>query len=157
IPAGSGGSISAFALNDTDLIIDINAYFGAAGASTLQFYPLAPCRVIDTRGASGTFGGPVLAGGTSRSFPIQSSPCGAPGTALAYSFNVTVVPRGFLGYVTAWPTGQPQPNVSTLNSLDGSVLANAATVPAGTGGAVSFFANNTTDLVVDINGYFAPP
>ena len=70
---------------------------------------------------------------------------------------MTVVPQGPLGYLTAWPTGQTQPVVSTLNSLDGTVLANAAIVPAGTGGAVSFFASDTTDLVVDINGYFASP
>ena len=37
------------------------------------------------------------------------------------------------------------------------MLANAAIVPAGTNGAVSFFAANPTDLIVDINGYFAPP
>jgi hypothetical protein len=30
-------------------------------------------------------------------------------------------------------------------------------VPAGTGGAINVFATNTTDLVIDINGYFAPP
>ena len=70
---------------------------------------------------------------------------------------MTVVPHGTLGYLTAWPTGQPQPVVSTLNSQDGTVLANAAIVPAGTGGAVSFYASNDTDLVLDINGYFAPP
>src|SRR4029079_18159998 len=83
--------------------------------------------------------------------------CGAPANAAAYSLNVTVVPHGLLGYLTGWPTGQPQPLVSTLNSLDGTVLANAAIVPAGTGGAISFYAVNTTDVVVDINGYFAAP
>jgi hypothetical protein len=51
---------------------------------------------------------------------------------------VTAVPRGALRYLTAWPTGEAQPLVSTLNSIDGAVLANAAIVPAGTGGAVSF-------------------
>src|SRR5262249_8240814 len=123
----------------------------------LQFYPLPPCRVLDTRSPSGTFGGPAIAGGTSRSFPIPSSACGVPATAAAYSFNTTVVPSGSLGYLTAWPTGFPQPFVSTLNSLDGTILANAAIVPAGTGGAVSFFASDTTHLIVDIDGYFAPP
>jgi len=29
-------------------------------------------------------------------------------------------------------------------------------VPAGTGGAISVFASNATDLLIDINGYFAP-
>jgi hypothetical protein len=157
VPAGNAGAISAFATNDTDVIVDINGYFAPPAASTLQFYPLSPCRVLDTRNPTGTFGAPAVPGGGSRSFPISSSPCGAPSNSAAYSFNVTVVPDGELGYLTAWPTGVAQPVVSTLNSLDGTVLANAAIVPAGTGGAVSFFASNTTDVIVDINGYFAAP
>ena len=157
VPAGTAGSINAFATNDTELIVDINGYFVPPAAHTLQFFPLTPCRVLDTRNANGVFGGPSIAGGSSRSFPILSSPCRVPAGAAAYSFNVTVVPQGPLGYLTAWPTGQPQPVVSTLNSQDGTVLANAAIVPAGTAGAASFFASDTTDLVVDINGYFASP
>ena len=35
-------------------------------------------------------------------------------------------------------------------------MANAAIVPAGTNGAVSVYATNDTDLVGDIDGYFAP-
>ena len=157
VPAGAGGSINAFGSNDTDLVMDIDGYFITPGVSSLQFYPLAPCRVLDTRNPYGTFGGPALAGGTTRSFPIPSGPCGAPINAAAYALNVTVVPHGSLGYLTAWPTGESQPVVSTLNSFDGTILANAAIVPAGAGGAVSFFVTNTTDLVVDIDGYFAPP
>jgi hypothetical protein len=157
VPAGTAGAISAFATDDTELIIDINGYFVPPVTGTLQFYPLPPCRVLDTRNPNGTFGGPSLAGGTSRSFPISSPSCGAPDTAAAYSLNVTVVPQHQLGYLTAWPTGQTQPVVSTLNSLDGRVLANAAIVPAGANGSASFFATDTTDLIVDINGYFAAP
>ena len=37
------------------------------------------------------------------------------------------------------------------------MIANAAIVPAGVGGDVDVFATNNTDLVIDINGYFAPP
>jgi large repetitive protein len=157
VPAGTNGSIDAYATDDTELIIDINGYFVPPTTGSLQFYPLTPCRILDTRNPTGTFGGPSLAGLTSRSFPVPSSGCGVPAGAAAYSLNMTVVPQGLLGYLTTWPTGQTQPVVSTLNSLDGTVLANAAIVPAGTNGAVSFFANNTTDLIVDINGYFAPP
>jgi hypothetical protein len=157
VPAGTGGAINAYADDATDLVVDINGYFAVPTTSTLQFYPLTPCRVLDTRNPTGTFGGPSITGGTSRSFPIQSSSCGVPSSAAAYSFNTTVVPPGALAYLTVWPTGQPQPNVSTLNSFNGTTLANATIVPAGTGGAVSFYADDTTDLVVDINGYFAPP
>ncbi len=56
-----------------------------------------------------------------------------------------------------WPQGEPQPVVSTLNNLTGDLVANAAIVPAGTGGGIATYPTNDTDLMVDINGYFAPP
>ena len=77
-------------------------------------------------------------------------------TAQAFSLNVTVVPITTLGYLTLWPTGQSQPIVSTLNSYMGRVLANAALVPAGTGGKVSIFVTDTSHVILDINGYFVP-
>ena len=88
---------------------------------------------------------------------MQSSTCNIPAAAKAYSLNFTAVPHGPLGYITAWPTGQSQPLISNLNASTGAVTANAAIVPAGTAGAVSVYASNDTDLVIDINGYFAPP
>jgi len=42
-----------------------------------------------------------------------------------------------------------------LNSFQGYILANAAIVPAGTAGSVDVFASNATDLIIDINGYYA--
>jgi hypothetical protein len=92
-----------------------------------------------------------------RSFPLLSSNCNVPGTAQAYSLNYTSVPKGNLGFLTTWPTGQSQPLVSTLNAPTGVVTANGAIVPAGTNGNVSVFVSNDSDLVIDINGYFAPP
>jgi hypothetical protein len=111
--------------------------------------------VADTRNTDGPFGGPEMAGGTTRSFAIPASGCNVPSTAAAYSVNVTVVPDGALGYLSAWPAGASQPNVSTLNSWDGSVVANAAIIPAGTNAAVSVFVTNNTNVILDINGYFA--
>ena len=129
--------------------------------SSLVFVAMTPCRVVDTRagqGFSGAFGPPFLVGGASRTFPIQSSTnCTIPSIAQAYSFNVTVVPSGLLGFVTVFPTGTPLPNASTLNSLQGFIVANAAIVPAGTNGSVDVFASQTTDIVIDINGFYASP
>src|SRR5208337_3047024 len=52
---------------------------------------------------------------------------------------------------------QQQPNVSTLNAVTGTVVANAAIVPASkVNGDIDVFASNDSDLVIDINGYFAP-
>jgi hypothetical protein len=120
----------------------------------LRFVPITPCRVADTRDPNGPFGGPELADQTSRDFVIPNSKCGIPATAQAYSLNVSVVPDGLLGYLTVYPSGQPQPFVATLTSIDGRVKGNAAIVPAGTNGAISVYAMNKTHVVLDINGYF---
>jgi hypothetical protein len=158
VPAGANGAICAFATNDTDLVIDINGYFvPSTNTNALQFFPLAPCRLVDTRGPTGALGGPSLVGNAARSFPLLSSTCNVPGTAQAYSLNYTSVPKGGLGFLTTWPTGQTQPLVSTLNAPTGAVTANGAIVPSGTNGSVSVFVTNDSDLVIDINGYFAPP
>jgi len=55
-----------------------------------------------------------------------------------------------------WPAGQVQPFVSTLNAFDGSIVSNAAIVPAAASGSVSAYVTNTSDLILDTNGYFAP-
>jgi hypothetical protein len=159
VPAGAGGAISVFASNATDVILDINGYFvPATDPTALAFYPITPCRVADTRNAPAPLGGPSLFGGQSRTFPIPSAAgCNIPAGAQAWSLNFAAVPKGPLGFVTAWPTGQNQPLVASLNALTGTVTANAAIVPAGTNGAIDVFASNGTDLIIDINGYFAPP
>jgi hypothetical protein len=36
------------------------------------------------------------------------------------------------------------------------VVANAAIVPAGTAGSASVFVSDPSDVIIDINGYFAP-
>jgi YVTN family beta-propeller protein len=136
---------------------DTVSVIAGSNASPLQLVTVTPCRVVDTRNANGTFGGPPIQGRSSRSFPIPQGSCGIPPSAASYSLNVTVVPHGDLGYLTIWPTGEDQPVVSTMNSLDGRIKANAAILPAGYQGAVSIYATDTTDVVLDIDGYFAQP
>jgi hypothetical protein len=156
VPTGTNGAISVFASNTTDLILDINGYFTTA-PTALQFYPVTPCRVVDTRNTQGPFGGPLLAGNTSRTFPLPSGACNLPPTAKAYSLNLAVVPQVPLGYLTAWPSGQAQPPTANLSSVTGTVTASAAIVPAGANGSIDVYASNSTDLIIDVNGYFAPP
>lgn len=158
ISAGSGGGVSVFASNVTDFVLDIDGYFvSAVTPGALAFYPLAPCRVADTRLGTGALGGPYMPALSTRSFPVLSSSCSVPATAQAYSLNFAAIPRtASLSYITVYPTGQGQPTVSTLNAGRGTVTANAAIVPIGAGGAISVFTTDDTDLAIDINGYFAP-
>jgi hypothetical protein len=151
----------------------------AVSTSPLTFVAITPCRLVDTRGtATGfngiePFSGPSLVSAGTATFPVQSSaeasantmpsPCGViPSIAQAYSFNLTVVPQagGAVGYVSLWPAGSPRPADSTLNDVQGTIVANAAIVPAGTpSGGVSVYNSGpaTIDVVIDMNGYFAAP
>jgi hypothetical protein len=157
VPSGIDDSVSVYAFNPTDAILDVNGFFARGGrAGALSFYPVTPCRIADTRFPDGPFAGPMLEAGTTRSFGIPASACNIPSTAAAYALNVTVVPNGTLWYLTVWPTGVARPNVSTLNSWEGLVVANAAIVPAGAGGAISVYASGRTHVILDISGYFAP-
>src|SRR5579871_6839543 len=134
----------------------VTGVFVEPGAG-IHLTPVAPCRVVDTRNPNGQFGGPPIQGGTYRTFPIPQGGCNIPASAAAYSLNVTVVPHSPLGFLTIWPAGEAQPYVSTMNSPDGRTKANAAIVPAGASGAVNVYVTNTSDVILDINGYFAPP
>jgi uncharacterized repeat protein (TIGR03803 family) len=159
LPAGANGEVSVYVTNTTDVILDIDGYFAPVSGSTLAFYPITPCRVADTR--VDTFptglGPPQLFALTPRDFPVLNSPCIPSGiNPAAYSFNFTVVPGHPVGYLTVWPTGQSQPVVSTLNDQTGTIVANAAIVPAGTAGDISVYSTHDTQLLIDIDGYFAP-
>ncbi|HXN46454.1 MAG TPA: hypothetical protein VN893_07420, partial [Bryobacteraceae bacterium] len=156
VPSGTNESISVYVSDPTNVVLDINGFFAQWHAGELSFYPVTPCRIADTRGTNGPFGGPEMGAASTRSFPIPASGCNIPATALAYSMNVTAVPDGALSFLSAWPAGSARPLVSTLNSFDGRVVANAAIVPAGTGGAISIYVTDQTQVVLDINGYFAP-
>lgn len=146
-----------FVTDLTDVVLDINGHFVAStSAAALAFYSVTPCRIAETRNARGPFGGPSLAGGGTRTFPILSSACGVSATAQAYSLNFAAAPQGPLEYLTAWPSGKSQLVVASLNAPTGTVVANAVIVPAGTNGSVDVYATNSTDLVIDIDGYFAP-
>ncbi len=155
----------------------------AVSTNALTFVAITPCRLVDTRGAAAgfngadPFAGPSIASKATLTIPVQSpteatantdpAPCGViPSIAQAYSFNITVVPHaaGAVDYVSLWPAGGTQPFVATLNDPQGANVSNAAIVPAGPAaspgyGGVSVYNDGpaTTDVVIDMNGYFAAP
>ena len=143
----------AYVSNVTDATVSV---IGGTPPNALQFVAVTPCRVVDTRNPNGQFGGPPIAGGRARSFPIPEGSCNIPATTAAYSLNVTAIPASTLGYLSIWPTGEPLPLVSTLNSPDGRIKANAAIVPGGYQDAVSVYVTNTSQVIIDIDGYFEP-
>jgi hypothetical protein len=149
VPAGSDNATAFFAYNNnTDLLVDINGYFAGPGSGSYSLYNTSPCRVLDTRQSGGSFSGELTVN-------VVNSACAPSSSAKAYVFNATVVPPGPMPYLTLWPDGSGQPLVSTLNAKDGSVTSNMAVVPT-SNGSIDAYAAATTQLILDISGYFTP-
>lgn len=145
----AGATVPAFAAAGTRSLLDITRLpaTGTASAYTAQ----QPNRILDTRTSGQRLTGGsldlVVAGGTTT----------VPAAATAVVLNVTVTNTVGAGFLTVWPTGNARPVISNLNWAAGEVRPNLVTVPVGTGGAASFYANSPTDVVVDEEGYYAAP
>jgi uncharacterized repeat protein (TIGR01451 family) len=120
------------------------------------FYPLTPCRLVDTREPDGPNGGPALQAGTTRVFSLVSS-CGIPATARALSVNATVTQPTTLGHLRLYPADQALPTASNLNYAPGLTRANNAAVPLSASGELGVYcgqAAGSAHFVLDVNGYF---
>jgi hypothetical protein len=129
-----------------------------------QFFPVAPCRVVDTRNAPSTNGGPAVTANALRTFRMQGN-CLVPNGAKAVTVNVTVVSPGSAGWLGVYPaTGFS--GTSTINFNAGEfAIANGAIVPLSAVAVpadrdISVFWSNysgvnpTTHVLLDITGYF---
>ncbi|HEY3348947.1 MAG TPA: RHS repeat-associated core domain-containing protein [Thermoanaerobaculia bacterium] len=128
-----------------------------------RFYNLAPCRILDTRSANGTYGGPVLPGQGSRSFPVTGV-CGIPSNAKALALNVTSdSATAATGNIRLYPTGLSYLPLGTANAYKaGYTRANATfgSIDGPTPGNFTLFndapAGYPVHVIVDVFGYFAP-
>lgn len=130
----------------------------AQAGGPFQYFALTPCRVVDTRNAAGTDGGPRLTGNAAaRNFQMQGT-CGVPVGAKAVTINVTIVSPTSSGFLTLWPSGITQPTVSTINfATTDTALANGAIVPLSTNTddlSVFMGGAGATHVVIDVTGYF---
>ncbi|MBL8212415.1 MAG: BACON domain-containing protein, partial [Bryobacterales bacterium] len=167
VKAGTGGSVNVYVSNNVNFILDISGYFtDDPAAPGLLYYPVSPCRAVDTRMPPygllpPPYGQSRLQAGENRSLRLPGSAgCSLP-AAGAYSLQLTLAPGDVasgapVAFLTAYPTGVPQPSVSNMNALSGFAVANSAIVPANTAGSIDVFAYNATNLIIDVNGYFAP-
>lgn len=145
----SGKSMSA-----SRFCVDSGGWSGLLPAGGCAgFYPIAPCRVYDSR----ISGGPVLHDQT-RVVPVVASACGLPPWAHSVAVNVTAATPASAGRFAAFPASTPQPDTTTLNFRAGQSRANNAVLRLGLGGELAVHAlsvpGGSTHLVVDVTGYF---
>ena len=122
------------------------------------FPPLTPCRVLDTRRASGPLGGPAIGGSSQRTFTFPPA-CGIPSDARVVSANVTVVNPGAQGDLVIYPaTLVTAPNASTISFRAGKTRANNSQLLLASDGTGRIVVKNNAaaslNLVVDVNGFY---
>ena len=129
----------------------VATYAPAAGLHTLP-----PCRVVDTRGASGPFGGPVLPPGAERVF-VLAGRCGVPPDAKAVSVNLTVTQPQAAGVFRAFPGDGGPADATVLSFAPEKTRANNAVLMLSSSGSGALAVRNdsggTAHLLVDVNGY----
>ena len=136
----------------------------AAVAGPYSFFPLTPCRVVDTRGPVGPQGGPALSANTVRNFSIINvNGCGVPATAKAAAINITAIQATDNGDLRIFPYQSAVPLASVINfSTIDFALANGAIVPLANIGGLDISvqtdmppgSSGNVHLVIDVTGYF---
>lgn len=137
------------------LVYQSFAYTPLLAGANGEFVALAPSRIMDTRNGNGGYSAPIPANGT---YSLQvTGRGGVPAVAGVKSvvMSVAVVSPSANGYLTVWPSGVSKPNVSNINFVSGQNIANQVTVPVGADGKVQFSSSVSTQLIVDISGYYS--
>jgi hypothetical protein len=141
---------------------------GSAGLD-LVYTPVTPCRALDTRYATGTYTGPWAPNSTKSIMvtdTIQAGQgglltCGIPSVVTkAVVLNITAVGPYTYGDLRIYPYLSAIPNASILNFGPYQNIANAVVAPICLGCGLDLSILNdaaTTDVIVDVLGYFAAP
>lgn len=143
--------------------------FGSPG-SDLVFTPISPCRIVDTRLVGGAFAANstrTYKTYTATTFASQggaATNCGIPLNVSAISVKIASQAATGSGFFTAYPFNETQPNAASLNynvSMPGiNVYSNESHIglcrPA-CAADFSVFSKASTQLIIDVTGYFAEP
>lgn len=156
VPVGANGKVSLYTAASTHLLVDVAGYFTTAGTGTDgRFHAVTPSRVLDTRSASAiNYTGPKPGVGAVVKVPIRGK-AEVPSNAAAVAVTLTATEGTGPGFVTAYPSGAGIPNASNLNIPSAKfTVANMAIVPIGADGTIELYTSNSTDLLVDVQGWF---
>ena len=105
----ANGELCVYSIAATQLIIDINGYFGPDG--TMGYTPMTATPLLDTTTALNGVTR-LTAGQTVRG---QVSKAGVPAGASAVALNITTLNTASSGFITAFPCGIALPTVSNVN------------------------------------------
>ena len=146
VPVDESGEVCVSSLVDTDVIVDVTAWFDSGVGS-------AAGRLVDTREGSH-----VKAGQTLRVpvMGVDGVPAEGAGTdVVGVALNVTAVDPVGPGFLRVWACGAEEPGTSSVNFVAaGAVEPNAVVVPVDESGEVCVSSLVDTDVIVDITAWF---
>ncbi len=148
VPTAADSTFCIFTSTPTDVIVDLTGVFNDPGpTSTMQFVPVAPTRMVDTRlGIGGWRGHPGIG---------QSIEVGvAANEALAVTGTITIVSPGTDGYLAGTTCGQPVGATSSVNGATSSVMANSLTVALSPGGNMCISSSVAAHALFDTTGWW---
>ncbi|HET7721760.1 MAG TPA: hypothetical protein VFK43_17455 [Acidimicrobiales bacterium] len=119
------------------------------------FTAVTPARILDTRTGNGA---PAAKVGPDQTIELQvAGRGGIPATGVAaVALNLTVTEPTAVGFVTAYPAGEPRPLASNTNFAAGQTVATAAMVKLGAGGRIALVnSHGSSHLVADVTGWHA--
>ncbi|MER7517197.1 hypothetical protein [Streptomyces sp. NPDC126499] len=153
VPVKDGGIDLYNHSGSADLIADVAGYYTSGDLGSL-YKPLDPARLMDTRSGTGVAKAKIGAGRTVTLTVAGKG--GIPSTgATAVVLNVTATNTTAPTYVTAYPYGTARPGASNLNVPAGATVPNLVTVPVKDGKVTFYNHGGTTDLIADVQGFFA--
>ncbi len=149
----TGRAFDVFASNGGDLVVDITGYFtgpSAPASGDGLFVATHPSRVLDTRGPDGPHGGPRVFSSGARE--VDPSPFVGSSAAVAANVTVTQTLRG--GWWRVGPAGRAAGAVSTLNADRARQTVANGLVTAVSDRGLVVEASVSSDVVIDVTGYF---
>jgi hypothetical protein len=126
-----------------------------------RFTGLTPVRMFDTRVAASNLTGLTkdatgrVAASSPFTFTVAGS-FGVPANATAVAMNLTAADEAAGGFARVWPQGATAPTASVLNYVPGGAITNSTLVGLGTPSGLSVDVSQPTQLIGDLQGYFAP-
>jgi hypothetical protein len=138
-----------------DVIADVVGYYKSDPTGS-RFTPQVSHRLIDTRSDPAYHVGsnqPTLGSTTDRIVTVGGVQ-GVPTDATAIIANVTVTNPSTSSHLDLWPADQPHPNSSNLNYVAGQTVPNLVVVALGGQAIKMQNQNGTTDVIIDVVGYF---
>jgi hypothetical protein len=170
VAVGTGGDILIYASTASDVVVDVQGYFSptplrGTGSGLYQALPMSK-RVCDTRpnNPSGLTGLgaqcnrlKLAAGGHIAITVAAKNAFGVLPGAIAVVANVTAVAGAGAGFLTVYADGAARPATPNVNYVANQLIPNRVTATLSTSGKIDVYSSQTTNVFVDISGYYTGP